>query len=108
QAHRMAQERAATEVAAPAGDAQPPPISIPPVAPDQPPSQEDWSDQKVRRDPLGAIAEAAGYDDGERWWEHMVETRSDEQGLFDAILEMMAALRERSPVAEDPEDLLRE
>jgi hypothetical protein len=108
QAHRMAQERAATEVAAPAGEGQPAPISTPPVAPDQRPSQEDWSDQKVRRDPLGAIAEAAGYDDGERWWEHMVETRSDEQGLFDAILEMMAALRERSPVTEEPEDLLRE
>ena len=30
-----------------------------------------------RRDPLGWLAEAAGYSDGERWWEHMVEQRRD-------------------------------
>jgi hypothetical protein len=38
----------------------------------------------------------------------MVETRADDPELFAGILEMMGALRERSPVAEDPEDLLRE
>lgn len=114
QAHRMGADRAAA--AEPAADAPPAPPPPAPAAPSVPPQQtdapddagEDWSDKMVRRDPLGAVAEAAGYDDGERWWEHMVETRADEQGLFAAILEMMAALRERSPVQEDPEDLLRE
>ena len=77
------------------------------------PAQEEGRGEPVtegfiRRDPLGAIARAAGYDDGERWWEHMVETRTDGGNLFAAILEMMGALREKSPVKEDPDDLLRE
>lgn len=44
-------------------------------------------------DPLGALAEAAGYSDGESWWEHMVEHRRDGTGLFAGILEAMTALR---------------
>jgi hypothetical protein len=49
----------------------------------------------IRRDPLRWLAEAAGYSDGERWWEHMVEHRRESAGLFAAILEAMTALRER-------------
>ena len=49
---------------------------------------------KVRRDPLQAVAEAAGYSDGERWWEHVVEERRDHAGVFDAVQEVMTALRE--------------
>lgn len=45
-------------------------------------------------DPLGALAKAAGFEDGERWWEQMVEHRRDERDLFAAILEAMSALRE--------------
>ena len=48
----------------------------------------------IELDPLRFIAEAAGYSDSERWWESMVEQRRDGTGLFDAILEMMSALRE--------------
>jgi Family of unknown function (DUF5682) len=44
-------------------------------------------------DPLSMIAEAAGHSDGERWWEHLVEERRDDE-VFAAILEMMTALRE--------------
>src|SRR5262245_7259756 len=29
--------------------------------------------QAVQRDPLGELSKAAGYDDGESWWEHVVE-----------------------------------
>jgi hypothetical protein len=105
QAHRMAADRAAEQAA---GVPAPPAQAAPAVPPSPSPEPEEWSDRKVRRDPLGAIAEAAGYDDGERWWEHMVETRQDDPELFSGILEMMSALRERSPVPEDPEDLLRE
>lgn len=54
------------------------------------------------RDPLGWLAMAAGYSDGERWWEHMVEQRRDDAGLFAAILEAMAALRDEA-AALDPE-----
>lgn len=47
----------------------------------------------IRRDPLALLAEAAGYADSERWWEHMVEERQDSSQLFQAILEAMTALR---------------
>ncbi len=61
----------------------------------------------VREDPLGLLAEAAGYDDRELWWEHQVEQRrahgdAGALGLFDAILEAMTALREGATLgAED-------
>jgi hypothetical protein len=48
----------------------------------------------LRLDPLHWLAEAAGYEDSERWWEHMVEQRLDSTDLFEAILEAMTALRE--------------
>jgi len=50
----------------------------------------------IRRDPLQALAQAAGYDDGERWWEHLVEERRDAAGAFDAVAEAMGALRAAS------------
>ena len=61
-----------------------------------------------RQDPLGWLAAAAGYSDGERWWEHMVEQRQDGADLFAAILEAMAALREQSPPDPDPVEAQRE
>jgi hypothetical protein len=61
-----------------------------------------------RADPLGWLAAAAGYSDGERWWEHMVEQRRDGADLFAAILEAMAALREQSPPDPDPIEAQRE
>ena len=47
----------------------------------------------IRRDPLALLAEAAGYSDSERWWEHMIEERQDSSELFEAIAEAMTALR---------------
>ncbi len=35
------------------------------------------ADDTVRIDPIGALAEAAGYDDPERWWEDVVEHRRE-------------------------------
>jgi hypothetical protein len=61
-----------------------------------------------RADPLGWLAQAAGYSDGERWWEHMVEQRRDGADLFAAILEAMAALRAESPPDPDPVEEQRE
>ncbi|MBD2177841.1 hypothetical protein H6F42_13045 [Pseudanabaena sp. FACHB-1998] len=54
-----------------------------------------------RKDPLGWLAEVAGFSDGERWWEYMVEHRRDSHELFAAILEAMTALREELDAAED-------
>jgi len=45
-------------------------------------------------DPLSHLARAAGFEDGERWWDFVVESRRDASGVFDAILEAMTAVRE--------------
>jgi hypothetical protein len=50
-------------------------------------------ESKIENDPLSWLAEAAGFSDGERWWEHMVEHRRDGREIFAAILEMMSVLR---------------
>ena len=45
-------------------------------------------------DPLGWLAAVAGYDDGERFWEQLVEhRRNDDAGLFAAVATAMAELR---------------
>ncbi len=51
---------------------------------------------EIRRDPISALAKAAGYHDGERWWEHMIEHRRDGADLFAAIGEAMTELREQA------------
>ena len=48
-------------------------------------------------DPMDALAHAAGFADGESWWNHIVEERGDSEDLFAAIHEAMAALREEWP-----------
>ncbi len=47
-----------------------------------------------RADPLALLAEAAGYQDHEMWWEEQIERRSDATDLFAAILEAMRTVRE--------------
>ncbi len=59
-------------------------------------------------DPLGWLAAAASYSDGERWWEQMVEHRRDGAEIFAAILEAMAALRAELPPDPDPREAQRE
>lgn len=59
-------------------------------------------------DPLGYLAQAAGYSDGERWWEHMVEQRRDGTDLFAAILEAMTAVRAELPPLANPHEAQRE
>lgn len=61
-----------------------------------------------RADPLGWLAQAAGYSDGERWWEQMVEHRRDGSEIFAAILEAMAALRAELPPDPHPREAQRE
>ncbi|MEY4978436.1 MAG: hypothetical protein RLZZ352_706 [Pseudomonadota bacterium] len=57
-------------------------------------------------DPLDALAEAAGFADGESWWNHLVEEQADRRGpdgdglaLFEAITEAMTVLRDTWPQA---------
>lgn len=51
----------------------------------------DQDETAGSRDPIGELAEAAGYDDPERWWEDVVEHRGDTP--FQVIAEAMAAVR---------------
>lgn len=67
---------------------------------------DDASETEMRDDPLGVLAEAAGYTDRELWWEHQIEQRADCAGLFDAILEVMRELRATSET--QPDDAVRE
>ena len=47
----------------------------------------------IHNDPLSWLARAAGYTDGERWWEQLVEERIEGAEVFVAIQEAMCALR---------------
>lgn len=67
--------------------------------------REDVS--RVRVDPIAALAEAAGYDDPERWWDDVVESRTDGTG-FEAITEAMRTVRELEPDEDDPIEHQRE
>jgi hypothetical protein len=81
---------------------------------DNPQSAESETEapREIRRDPLRWIAEASGYSDSERWWDHMIEQRRDSTESFKAIMELMSALREEvgklDEAPADPREALRE
>ncbi|MFF0220704.1 DUF5682 family protein [Streptomyces sp. NPDC004629] len=78
------------------------------------------AEHTLRLDPLAVLAETAGYDDPERWWEDVVEhrgtgdpeksTRGHEAALapFAALEEAMTALRETYGAGGHDRDLVRE
>ncbi|MFD7914048.1 DUF5682 family protein [Streptomyces sp. NPDC059752] len=76
--------------------------------------QEAAGPDAVRLDPLAVLAETAGYDDPERWWEDVVEhrgaggVREDVLGAFEALGEAMGALREAYGDGGHQRDLVRE
>ena len=57
--------------------------------------------QEHHRDPLDWLAHAAGFEDGESWWNRLVEERGDSEALFESINEAMTAVR--SELAKDGE-----
>lgn len=73
--------------------------------PEQDRLPEDPEPDELRRlargDPLAALARAAGYDDAERWWDDVIESRRDGSSPFPALTEAMAELRHQLP-ATDP------
>jgi Family of unknown function (DUF5682) len=106
QSHRMAIEqaaRAADEAEAAKAQEAPEAESGEPLGDDEhdeaPASSEEAPLQQIPDDPFDWLAHAAGYADGESWWNHMVEERGDGEDLFGAIAEAMTAVR-----AETPED----
>lgn len=64
--------------------------------------------EEIRRDPMSYLAEAAGYSDGEKWWEHTFEHRHNNEEVFDAVIEAMTVLREAFPHKDDRIEKLRE
>lgn len=61
------------------------------------PDEEAAAD--ISEDPLDWLGRAAGYGDGETWWNQMVEERrdADSTGLFAAIQEAMTTVRAEVP-----------
>ena len=58
------------------------------------------------KDPIGQLAAAAGYDDPERWWDDVIESRLDGASPFPALTEAMSELR--AGVADAPLEQRRE
>ena len=57
-----------------------------------------------RGDPVALLAAAAGYDDPERWWDLVIESRVDGQSPFAALTSAMAELRADSGAASTAAD----
>ena len=68
----------------------------------------EQENKKLAKDPLGFMAELAGYKDGERWWEIQFENLDDSIAVFSVISEMITAIRKEIQGYEDPVNLLRE
>lgn len=47
----------------------------------------------ISRDPIGVLAAAAGYDDGESWWSDVIEENTESGPVFAAVADAMSALR---------------
>lgn len=60
-------------------------------------------------DPLSEIARQAGYQDGESWWEDVIEQNYSSENLFEGICELMGEVRKSHPEWEkDLHNLRRE
>jgi hypothetical protein len=66
-------------------------------APPEDSADEIDDDAGPSGDPLDWLGRAAGYGDGEAWWNHMVEERGDSLELFAAIREAMSSVRRETP-----------
>lgn len=69
---------------------------------------EEVENESIGGDPFDWLATAAGYSDGESWWDAMVEHRNDSADIFQAVEEAVTALREELPERTSQRDLLRE
>ncbi|HEU0026758.1 MAG TPA: DUF5682 family protein [Ktedonobacterales bacterium] len=77
--------------------------TAPASPPSASPAPEILTAPDPRDDPLALLAEAAGYDDHELWWERQIEQRRDITGFFEGILEAMSALRDGAPPRDERE-----
>jgi Family of unknown function (DUF5682) len=63
--------------------------------PEEPTARSE--EKELLADPIGALAAAAGYDDPERWWDDLIESRLDGKSPFEALADAMAELRDGAP-----------
>ncbi|MEZ5041069.1 MAG: DUF5682 family protein [Saprospiraceae bacterium] len=71
-------------------------------------SHDPSLDPAIQKDPLGYIAQLAGYSDRERWWEATFEQTVEETDVFASILSLIRTLRMESGRRESEENLRRE
>lgn len=76
---------------APGGTDDPGPSTGPGEAPETGPEWAVLPD--LRADPIAELAAAAGFDDPERWWDHVIESRLDSYSPFAALTDAIAELR---------------
>jgi hypothetical protein len=63
----------------------------------EPDSDRDEPPNMLERDPIGVLASAGGYEDGESWWRDVIEENPEPGPVFAAISDAMAALRDAAP-----------
>lgn len=107
QAHRMAldiaedarrkAEAAASAAGGDEGDSGKDAATGPQSSQGNHPENDAEPPSEIPADPLDLLAEAAGYADGESWWNRMVEERGDGASLFEGIAEAMAVVRAELP-----------
>ncbi len=76
-------------------------------AQNEPPDKLSDTRSKVDWDPIGVLAEVAGYEDGESWWRDVIEENPQPGPVFEAVADAMTALREAA-AAPDERELARE
>ncbi len=70
--------------------------------------KENPEDEYIYKDPIYYLAQIAGYEDEELWWEHTFEQRQNHEKCFDAVREAMVSLREHLPKEKNEIEILRE
>ncbi len=64
----------------------------------------DQDELLISSDPLSILAKVSGYEDGESWWNNLIEQNSHARELFVSIESAMTALRESGAGIKDDED----
>lgn len=71
-------------------------------------NSEGQSLEQLYKSPISYLADAAGFADDEKWWEHTFEYRHNNDEVFDAVSEAMQALRESFPKKDKKLEQMRE
>src|SRR5690606_16104283 len=82
QTHAMAIEWARREALKQAIETEADPAQASPPPPQPEPALDEPA--FIPGDPLDGLAQAAGFEDGEAWWNRLVEERGDSEALFES------------------------